>query len=86
MTGLTPARPLARPAPARPPAGPGPKPGPPASDAARVIATLHEYPCWSAFWDPRYGMWRVAEDDPDSGLYAESSDADTVIDYITTHC
>jgi hypothetical protein len=27
---------------------------------------------------------RVAEDDPDSGLYAESSDAGTVIGYITT--
>jgi hypothetical protein len=31
------------------------------------------------------GLWRVAEDDPDSGLYAESSDADTVIGYIAAH-
>ena len=31
------------------------------------------------------GVWRVAEDDPDSDLYAESSDADTVIGYITAH-
>lgn len=27
----------------------------------------------------------VAEDDPDSGLYAESSNTDTVIGYIVTH-
>jgi len=33
----------------------------------------------------RYGLWRVVEDDPDSDLYAESSDADTVIGYITAH-
>ena len=31
------------------------------------------------------GLWRVAEDDPDSDLYAESSDADAVIGYITAH-
>jgi hypothetical protein len=30
-------------------------------------------------------LWRVAEDDPDSDLYAESSDADTVIGYIVAH-
>ncbi len=35
--------------------------------------------------DKKYGLWRVAEDDPDSDLYAESSDADTVIGYITAH-
>jgi hypothetical protein len=81
MTGLTPAPRLTGHALARPPA----RPGPPAADAARVIATLHQYPCWSAFWDARYGVWRVAEDDPDSALYAESSDADTVIGYITSH-
>ena len=28
-------------------------------------------------------LWRVAEDNPDSDLYAESSDADTVMGYIT---
>ena len=32
-----------------------------------------------------YGLWRAAEDDPDSDLYVESSDADTVIGYITAH-
>jgi hypothetical protein len=30
-------------------------------------------------------VWRVAEDDPDSDLYAESRDAGTVIGYITAH-
>jgi len=30
-------------------------------------------------------VWRVAEDDPDSDLYAECSNADTVIGYITAH-
>jgi hypothetical protein len=33
----------------------------------------------------KHGLWRVAEDDPDSDLYAESSDADTVMGYITAH-
>jgi len=36
-------------------------------------------------WDKKYGLWRVAEDDPDSDLYAESSDADAVISYIVAH-
>ena len=31
------------------------------------------------------GFWRVAEDDPDSDLYAESSDADEVIGYVVAH-
>jgi hypothetical protein len=31
------------------------------------------------------GLWRVAEDDPDSDLYAEGSDAETVIAYITAN-
>ena len=33
----------------------------------------------------KHGLWRVAEDDPDPdpGLCAESSDADTVISYMT---
>jgi len=35
--------------------------------------------------DKKHGLWRVAEDDPDSDLYAESSDADTVMGYITAH-
>jgi len=54
-------------------------------DAARLAGLLREYPRWSLFWDKRYGVWRVAEDDPDSALYAESPDIDTVLGYITAH-
>jgi hypothetical protein len=49
--------------------------------AARITAFLHDHLCWSAFWDKRDGVWRVSENDPDSDLYAESRDADTVIRY-----
>ena len=63
------------------PAEPLPSP----ADAARVSCFLAEHPRWSAYWDKKYGLWRVAEDDPDSDLYAESSDADTVIGYIMAH-
>jgi hypothetical protein len=55
------------------------------ADATRVACFLAEHLRWSAWWDKRYGVWRVAEDDPDSDLYAESSDADTVIGYIVAH-
>ncbi|HEY6312881.1 MAG TPA: hypothetical protein VIY52_19055 [Streptosporangiaceae bacterium] len=85
MTSTTP---VTRPAtPARQPAAePGPMPSRPGPEAAaRIIAALRDHPCWSAFWDKREGVWRVAEDDPDSGLYAESSDADAVIGYIRAH-
>jgi hypothetical protein len=58
---------------------------PPPSDASRVSCFLADYPQWSASWDKKHGLWRVAEDDPDSDLYAESSDADTVMSYITAH-
>ena len=54
-------------------------------EAARLTRVLQDHLQWSAFWDKRHGVWRVAEDDPDSDLYAESSDADTVIGYITAH-
>lgn len=46
---------------------------------------LDNHPCWTAFWDKKYRVWRVAENDPDSDLYAESRDADTVITYMTKH-
>lgn len=36
------------------------------ADAARLSSLLHRHPRWSVFWDKRYGVWRVAEDDPDS--------------------
>jgi hypothetical protein len=55
------------------------------ADAARLARFLHEHPRWSVFWDKRDGVWRAAEDDPDSALYTESSDAATVIGYITAH-
>jgi hypothetical protein len=55
------------------------------ADAARLASVLRQYPRWSFFWDKRSGVWRAAEDDPDSPLYAESSDLGTVIGYISTH-
>lgn len=54
-------------------------------DAERLSRFLQDRYRWSAFWDKAYGVWRVAEDDPDSSLYAESRDLDTVISYITAH-
>jgi hypothetical protein len=56
---------------------------PPPDDAALLASFLLRHPGWSAFWDPRYGLWRAAEDDPGSGLYAETPDVDVVIRYIT---
>jgi hypothetical protein len=50
--------------------------------AARVAA---EHLSWTAFWDKRDGVWRVSEHDPDSGLYAVSRDADTVIRYMAAN-
>jgi hypothetical protein len=58
---------------------------PPPGDAARIIQIQSDRPRWSAFWDKRDRVWRVAEDDPDSDLYAASNDAGTVISYITAH-
>ncbi len=53
--------------------------------AARIAEFLAGHLSWSAFWDKRNGMWRVAENDPDSDLYAESPDADAVIRYMRAH-
>jgi hypothetical protein len=58
---------------------------PPPGDASRVSFFLADHPQWSAWWDKKHGLWRFAEDDPDSDLYAESSDADIVMGYITAH-
>ena len=58
---------------------------PAAAAASRLIRGLQEHPCWSAFWDKREGVWRVAENDPDSELYAVSRDADTVIRFMTAN-
>lgn len=55
----------------------------PDCDAARRIAAfLDEHAGWSAFWDKRFGVWRVSEDDPRSELYAEDADASRVIGYM----
>ena len=62
---------------------PDPPRRPPAADVARIAAVVRSHPSWSVFWDPRYGLWRAAEDDPGSARYAEAPDADTVISYIT---
>ena len=58
---------------------------PPPGQAAQITCFLHDHPRWSVFWDKRYGIWRAAEDDPDSDLYAEHSDADVVIRYMISH-
>ena len=58
---------------------------PPPGDAARLAEFLSGRPSWSLFWDKRHGVWRAAEDDPDSALYAESPDLAEVIAYITAH-
>jgi hypothetical protein len=75
MTTTTPATRPAGPAPDHHPgARPGPVTSAPAPDAAgRVIRVLRDHPCWSVFWDKAYRVWRVADDDPDSGLYAEAA-------------
>ncbi len=41
-----------------------PSPG----DATRVSCFLADQPRWSVYWDKKHGLWRVAEDDPDSDL------------------
>lgn len=51
-------------------------------DALRIAAFLDDHAGWSAFWDRRYGVWRVSEDDPDSELYTEDADAGRVIGYM----
>jgi hypothetical protein len=59
----------------------------PASGAvAQLTGFLQQHPWWSAFWDKEYGVWRVAEDDPDSVLYAGSTDAAEVLRYMAAHC
>lgn len=54
----------------------------PADNRARPAGDHHR---WSVFWDKRHYVWRAAEDDPDSDLYAESRDANAVISYIVAH-
>jgi hypothetical protein len=54
-------------------------------DAARIAGFVREHPSWSVFWDKHWCLWRVAEDDPDSSLYAASADAAIVIRYMADH-
>jgi hypothetical protein len=54
-------------------------------DAARIAGFVREHPSWSAFWDKQWALWRVAEDDPDSSLYAASADVSIVIGYMMRH-
>jgi transcriptional regulator with XRE-family HTH domain len=54
-------------------------------DAVRIADFAGDHIGWSVFWDKRYGVWRVSEDDPHSDLYAESKDAQQVIDYVAAH-
>jgi hypothetical protein len=51
---------------------------PPPGDASCVSCFLADHPRWSIWWE-KHGLWRVAEDDADSDLYAESNDADAVM-------
>jgi hypothetical protein len=62
MTSTTPAaRPAGTGSHRQPGARPGPSADPPTPEAAaRVIRVLRDHPCWSAFWDKRFGVWRVA--------------------------
>ena len=52
-------------------------------DASLLADVLRQHQQWSVFWDQKYRLWRAAEDDPDSDLYVESPDVDTVAHYIT---
>lgn len=54
-------------------------------DLGRMTGLLREDQQWSVFRDPKYHLWRAADGDPDSNLYAESPDAATIIGYITAH-
>jgi hypothetical protein len=81
--GAPPAGEMEAPEPTAVDAGPLNLPTPHA--AARIAAFLDRHLCWTAFWDKNYLVWRVAENDPDSDLYAESHDADTVIKYMAAH-
>ncbi|MGH3200602.1 MAG: hypothetical protein ACRDOA_11240 [Streptosporangiaceae bacterium] len=87
MTSTTPAARRTGPGPSRHPgARPVPVTSPPApAAAARIMCVVRDHPSWSVFWDKAHAVWRAAEDDPDSDLYAESSDPGTVISYIQAH-
>jgi hypothetical protein len=55
----------------------------------RQLAQLADFtsanPQWSVFWDKRYRVFRVTEDNPDSDLYEENADPDKVLAYMAAH-
>ena len=55
----------------------------------RQLAQLADFtranPQWSFFWDKRYRVFRVTEDNPDSDLYEENADPDKVLAYMAAH-
>jgi hypothetical protein len=51
----------------------------------QVSCSLAGHPRWSAWWDKETRPVARRGRRPDSDLYAESSDADTVMRYITAH-
>ena len=51
----------------------------------QMTTFLHDNSQWSAFWDKRYEVWRVSEDDPYSDLYAEDKDISKVIEFMAAH-
>jgi hypothetical protein len=45
-----------------------------------MAAFLRDPPWWSAYWDKRHAVWRVAEDDPD--FHAEGHDLNQLLGYM----
>jgi hypothetical protein len=58
---------------------------PPPGDTVRIFRFLAEHPEWSAHWTSILASGGSRRTDRESDLYAESSDADTVISYIVSH-
>lgn len=54
-------------------------------DASRIANFFGAHIGWSVFWDKRYAVWRVSEDEPTSNLYEENADSHKVIAYVTAH-
>ena len=59
--------------------------GRPIESAAPIASFLAEHVWPAGLLGQEVPVWRVSEDDPDSGLYAESRDVGAVISYTATH-
>ena len=59
--------------------------GPAVRIADSTVASAGDLIICTAYWDKQHGLWRVSQDDPDSGLHAASRDADVVIKYMAEH-